>query len=170
MAAMRTDQDMRRALEHYADMVWRLCIVRVKNSADAEDIFQEVFLKYALTSQVFANEEHEKAWLIRVALNCCKDWLKGFWRKHVLSLPELFPQVLSQSEEAGETLAAVLALPPKYRDLIYLHYYEGYSAVEIAAILGKKPNTIYTRLARARALLRKQLGGDGDGGKDPLSL
>ena len=159
---MRSEEEVNRAIERYADMVQRLCMVHLKNRADTEDIFQTVFLKYALTSVSFDSDEHEKAWLIRVTLNACKDLLKSIFRSRTVSLEELMEQPAQLSADHREVLEAVLSLPARYRDVVYLHYYEEYTAPEIARILGKNVNTVYTRLTRAKGLLREKLGGDGD--------
>ena len=160
---MRSEEEAARAIERYGDMVRRLCLVHLKNPADTEDIFQNVFLKYVLSPVVFESPEHEKAWLIRVTINACKDLVKSFFRSRTVPLEELLDQPAPLSEEHKELLVAVLALPPKYRDAVYLHYYEGYTAAEIGKLLGKNTNTVYTLLTRAREQLRKTLGGDRDG-------
>ena len=160
---MRSEEEAARAIERYGDMVRRLCLVHLKNPADTEDIFQNVFLKYVLSPVVFESPEHEKAWLIRVTINACKDLVKSFFRSRTVPLEELLDQPAPLSEEHKEVLEAVLALPPKYRDAVYLHYYEGYTAAEIGKLLGKNTNTVYTLLTRAREQLRETLGGDRDG-------
>lgn len=159
---MRSEQEINRAIDRYADTVRRLCMIHLKNYADTEDIFQTVFLKYALSSVVFENGEHEKAWIIRVTINACKDLIKSFFRSRVTSLDSLIDQAAPDAQQHREVLQAVLSLPQKYRDVIYLHYYEGYSAPEIGNILGKNVNTIYTLLARSRQMLREKLGGEAD--------
>lgn len=158
---MRSEQEAERAVERYSDTLRRLCMIHLKNQADSEDILQTVFLKYVLSSTVFQSEEHEKAWLIRVTLNACKDLLKSFFRSRTVSIDELVEQPSTLSSEHREVLQAVLALPGKYRDVVYLHYYEGYTAPEIGRILGKNVNTIYTLLARSKRMLQESLGGVG---------
>lgn len=158
---MRSEQEVNRAIERYADIVRRLCLVHVKNYADTEDIFQTVYLKYVLSSVSFESEEHEKAWFIRVTINACKDLLKSFFHSRTVSLDEVMEQSEQIPEEHREVLDAVLSLPPKYRDVVYLHYYEEYTAPEISRILGKNVNTVYTLLTRSRQMLREKLGGDG---------
>ena len=157
---MRSEQEAILAVERYGNTVRRLCMTYLKNYHDTEDIFQTVFLKYVLSSVIFESAEHEKAWFIRVTINACKDLLKNFFRSKTVSLDEAMEQAIDFPAEEVELLEAVLSLPAKYREVIYLHYYEGYSAVEISSILGKNANTIYTHLARARALLRNKLGGE----------
>lgn len=156
---MRSEQEANRAIELYADTVRRLCMIHLKNHADTEDIFQTVFLKYLLSTKEFESPEHEKAWFIRVTVNACRDLLKSFFRSRTVSMEEVLDQP-SLPQEDHEVLEAVLSLPARYKDAVYLHYYEGYTAPEIAKILGKNVNTIYTLLNRARQLLREKLGGD----------
>lgn len=158
---MRSETEVNRAIERYSNMVRRLCLIHLKNYADTEDIFQNVFLKYAFSSVAFETEEHEKAWLIRVTINACKDLLKSFFHSRVVSLDELIEVPMEMQEDQREVLEAVLSLPQKYREVIYLHYFEDYTAPEISRILGKKVNTIYTLLTRSRQMLREKLGGDG---------
>ncbi|MDR1159398.1 MAG: sigma-70 family RNA polymerase sigma factor [Syntrophomonadaceae bacterium] len=157
---MRSEAEANRALELYADTVRRICFIHLKNYADAEDVFQEVFMKYLLRDLQFESDAHEKAWLIRVAVNACKDMIKNFFRKKVTSFDELTAEPFYLQEQEAEVLSAVLTLSEKYRDVIYLHYYEGYSAIEIAKTLGKNENTIYTWLSRARKRLKEMLGGE----------
>jgi len=145
----------------YADTVRRICFMHLKNRSDVEDVFQEVFLKYALHEACFESEEHERAWLIRSAINACKDLLKSTWRRRVASLEDADTSCVADPDTHSEVLDAVLRLkPPKYRTVIYLHYFEGYKATEIARLLEQKENTVYTWLARAREQLRHQLGGE----------
>lgn len=146
-------------METYADLVRRICALHVKNRQDTEDIFQTVFLKYLLYSGTFQSAEHEKAWFVRVTVNACRDVLRSLFRRNTVPL-ETAEELSAGNSENREVLQAVLSLPVKYKDAIYLHYYEGYTAAEIAGILQKKENTVYTWLARGRELLRQQLGGD----------
>ena len=160
---MRSEQEANRAVERYADMVRRLCFVHLKNEADTEDIFQTVFLKYVVSDKRFESEEHEKAWFIRVTVNACRDLLRSFSRSRTAPEEELETLAADSTQEQREVLAAVLSLPGKYRDAVYLHYYEGYTAPEIGRLLGKNTNTVYTLLTRARELLRERLGGEEHG-------
>lgn len=160
---MRSEKEVNRAVEQYADLIQRICFYHLKNRADTEDVFQNVFMKYMLYEGDFRDQEHEKAWLIRVSVNACKDLLKNFFRRSVVSLETVYEMPAAVSDTHREVLEAVLSLPDKYKDIIYLHYYEGYSAVEISKIVGKKENTIYSLLSRGRALLKDKLGGDGIG-------
>ncbi len=157
---MRSEEEVNSAIQRYSDTIRRICMLHLKNYADTEDIFQTVFLKYVLSSATFENEEHEKAWIIRVTVNACKDLIKSFFRSRTVSLDEVLEQPAPMASQHREVLEAVLSLPPKYKDAVYLHYYEGYSAPEIGRILGKNVNTVYTLLNRARQLLKETLGGD----------
>lgn len=157
---MREEQDVNRAIEQYGNTVRRLCMIHLKNYHDTEDIFQTVFLKYFLSSVVFENDEHKKAWFIRVTINACKDLLKSFFHSRTVPLDELLNQSEELTPDNSYVLEAVLSLPEKYRDVVYLYFYEEYSAVEISRILRKKTNTIYTLLTRSKRLLKEKLGGD----------
>ncbi len=160
---MRSEQEANRAIEQYAGLVRRICLMHLKNQADSEDIFQTVFLKYVLSSAVFENEEHEKAWFVRVTINACKDLLKSFFRSRTVPLDELTDLPADTSADTRDVLDAVLSLPEKYRDAVYLHYYEGYTAPEIGHIMKKNVNTVYSLLTRSKKLLQERLGGDEDG-------
>ena len=149
---MRSEQEVNRAIERHADTVRRLCMIHLKNYADTEDIFQTVFLKYVLSSVSFENEEHERAWFIRVTINACKDLLKNFFRSHTVSMEEVLEQPAEIEQDHREVLEAVLSLPARYRDVVYLYYYEKYTAPQIGRILGKNVNTIYTLLNRAKKI------------------
>jgi RNA polymerase sigma-70 factor (ECF subfamily) len=151
------EQAVNRAIELHADSVRRVCFLYLKSKEDTEDIFQEVFLKYLLRKDGFESQAHEKAWLIRVAINCCKDFLKSFFKKKTSTLDFDIP---FSDEKDREVLDAVMQLDEHYREVIYLQYYEGYSAPEIAQMLGKNTNTVYTWIARAKKELKKSLGGE----------
>lgn len=157
---MRTEEEARRAIALYADLVRRVCFMHLKKYEDVEDAFQEVFLKYALHEESFESHAHEKAWLIRVAVNVCRDMLKNPFRRRVSSFEDIDFEPFYMQQEEGELLRCILQMPQKYRDVLYLFYYEGYSAVEIAGIMRRKENTVYTWLARAKKMLKEKLGGD----------
>lgn len=132
-------------------------MIHLKNYADTEDIFQTVFLKYVLKSPDFDSTDHEKAWIIRVTINACKDMLKSFFHSRTLPLDSLTEKPGEQKPDHSDVLEAVLSLPSKYKDVIYLYYYEEYSAEEISRILRKNKNTVYTLLNRGRQMLRSSL-------------
>lgn len=157
---MRDEEEVTRAIGRHADTVRRLCAVHLANRSDIEDVFQDVFLKYALSDAPFSSEEHERAWVIRVTLNACKDQVKRASRRHDVSLDAAYGIPADVSEESREVLAAVKSLPEKYRNVVYLHFYEGYTAPEIAELLGKNANTVYTLITRSKKLLREKLGGE----------
>lgn len=158
---MRDECQAIRAVAQYADLIRRICFLHLKNQSDTEDISQTVFLKYILYSGAFEDDAHEKAWFIRVTVNACKDLLKSLWRHPTVALEVLSEEAAAVSDDHRELLQLVLSLPVKYKDVLYLFYYEGYSAVEIANMLGKNENTVYSLLSRGRSLLKDQLGGEG---------
>ena len=137
-------------VRRYSDMVYRLAFARTGNTADAEDVYQEVFLRYLRSDPQFTSEEHRKAWLLRVTVNKCKNLYRAKRRTEV-PLTEAIP-----APEAAEpsVLDEVRALPAPYRSTLYLHYFEGYTAAEIGRILGAKRNTVLSWLARGRQALR----------------
>lgn len=144
------------AIEKYSDMIRRICFLYLRNHADVEDVFQEVFLKYFQNIGTLQSEQHQKAWLCRVTFNKCKDLNKSFWRKRVVSIEDL--EIPYENEEQGELIAAVLQLPAKYKEVIYLHYYEGWSVPEIASIMQQNTNAVYSRLRRAKEKLKVKVG------------
>ena len=158
---MKSTEDVNRVMEAYADMVRRICFVHLKNRHDTEDVFQNVYMKYLLYEGSFESIEHEKAWFVRVTINACTDWLRALSRRKWVPLDVLAEESVMPGDPSKEVLEAVLRLPEKYRDVIYLFYYEEYTAVEIAKILKKKENTVYTWLSRAKDILREKLGGEG---------
>lgn len=141
----------------YADMIYRLAFLRLRSSADAEDILQEVFVRCLRNGKAFHDAEHQKAWLIRVTVNCTKTLATSAWRRH--TVPER-DDVLTEMEDHTDVYAAVLALPKDYRTAIHLHYYEGYSVREIAKLTGSTEQAIKSRLFRARGMLHERLKGD----------
>lgn len=160
---MRSEQEIELAIEKYADMIQKICFIHMKQSCDVDDVFQTVFLKYAKGPQ-FENDEHEKAWLIRVTINACKDIFKSWFYRHT-DLHDNMEEVaitddLSTYQHISDVTKAVLSLPEHYRNVIYLFYYEGYKVKDIAQILHKKENTIHTWLKRAKEQLKCELGGD----------
>lgn len=144
-------------LHRFADMVYRLALSQIKNKSDAEDIFQEVFLRYVRTNTDFESEEHVKAWLIRVTLNCCRNLWNSAWFRKTVPLEETLQ--IKTAEESG-LLEAVSTLPIKYRSIIHMYYYEDMPVKEISAVLQKPESTITSQLYRARKLLQKNLKGD----------
>lgn len=144
----------------YSDLILRLSYTYLKSTDDAQDICQTVFLKLIQQPRRFESAEHERAFIIRTAANLCKDHLKSRWRKTTVDL-DAAAQVPAPQEEEGSLLAAVGLLPPKYRAVIYLYYYEGYSAKEIAQLLGESLSAVSSQLSRGRAKLRTMLESEG---------
>ena len=149
-----------RLVNTYSDLVLRLSYTYLKSTEDAKDICQTVFLRLLEKPRDFVSPEHERAWIIRAAVNACKDQLKSHWHRTTVDL-EAARRVPAPEAEEGSLLAAVNLLPPKYRTVIYLYYYEGYSANEIAQLLGEKPATVATQLSRGREKLRTYLEQEG---------
>lgn len=156
------------AIQTHADTVMRVCAVYFREKADREDAFQEAFLRLARHEGAFNDDEHLKAWLIRVTANICKDTLKSSAAKNS-SLDELQEEGFSpqgsdgqegqRSLERQEVFAALQSLEERYRSVLYLKYYEGYTAAQIAQALDMPENTVYTNLARGRKLLKGVLHG-----------
>jgi len=145
----------------HKDTVFRVALGYVKNIHDAEDIVQNVFLKLCRHTKAFPTYEDEKAWLIRVTINESKNLLKSAWKKNRNTLDESLTVPYSMdSKEESELYNYVKGLKPKYRTVIYLHYYEGYSTKEIAAILKISQTAVTTQLTRARAQLKENIVND----------
>ena len=144
------------AFKKHSDMVYRLAVARVKNKYDADDRLQEGFLRFIKVKDKVENDEHLKALLIRITINCSKSMLSSSWFKRTESLSESFGVL----DEYSDTLDAVLRLPKKYRTVIHLHYYMGYSVNEISSILKSKPSTVKSQLHRARKQLKIELEGE----------
>ena len=145
------------AVENYGDSLLRLAFTYTKSVEDAKDLVQDAFLKYITHSPKFESSEHEKAWLMRVTVNMCKNHLTSYYRKSYAELDESIS--ISDSYSSG-LLEAVRSLPEKYRAVIHLYYYEGYSQKEIGKILRISESGVATRLQRGRNLLRARLGDD----------
>lgn len=140
----------------YGDDVFRLAYSYLGSRADAEDVCQGVFLRLA-EGKAALLPGREKAWLFTCAANACKSQLRSFWRRNVGELDESLP---FQTEADLEVWDAVMALPPKYRAVIHLYYWEGYGQGEIGDILHISRTAVQTRMARARAMLKKELSDD----------
>ena len=148
------------AVRRYADMVYRLAMLNTRDKYEAEDVFQEVFLKLFKHQESISSEEHLKAWLIRVTVNQCRSLAVTVWNKRRVSL-DAVPEtaVEDEKEDYSEVYEAVRELPEKYREVIHLFYYEELQIKEIAQILERNEATIKTQLARGRQLLEKNLKG-----------
>lgn len=162
MPVWKDASDAAAFVRRYSGMILRLCFTYSLGRADAQDICQNVFLKLLQSDRRFDSEGETRAFIIRITINECKDVLKSGWRRRSVPLDELIErEVPFLPEENTGVLAAVQRLPVKYREAVYLYYYEGYNAEEIAAIVGAKPAAVRQRLARAREKLRKELEGNG---------
>ena len=148
---MRTNAEIERVVNEYATMLLRVAYSQLNNRAEAEDTVQEVLLKYMEKAPIFQSEEHEKAWLLRVTVNHCKNHLASAWFRKRADLDEGIP-ALDNAEL--EVVSAVAALPAKYRAVVHLYYFEGYSTKEIAEILHRNLSTVQTWLMRARGKLK----------------
>ena len=154
---MTEENRAREQVARWGDMVWRLALARTRHVQDSEDVFQEVFCRFFRHQGELESDEHRKAWLIRCTLNCTNTLLSAPWRKN-LPLEEAVLQAIEPEDRA--VYRAVLALPPKYRTAIHLHYVEGYSIAEISAFLGVKEGTVKSWLSRGREKLAAVLKGD----------
>ncbi|MBD5089464.1 MAG: sigma-70 family RNA polymerase sigma factor [Clostridiales bacterium] len=150
------------AIKKYGDMVYRIAMNQMKNGSDADDIFQEVFIKWLQHHDKFQSDEHEKAWLIRVTINQCKSILKSSWYSKTDEMKEELENTLVYTDtvqEEGSLSEAVNKLPEKYRIVIHLFYYEELSILQISQALNEKESTIRTQLTRARRKLKQLLKG-----------
>ena len=141
----------------HVDMVYRVCYSFMKNQTDTEDMVQETFLRLLSNQKKFADERHEKAWLIVTASNLCKDTLKKWWRTN--ENIEDYPDLPQKTNGSSAVMEAILSLSDDYKTVVYMYYYEGYSTAEIAQFLGCPDATVRSRLARARKQLQAMLGG-----------
>lgn len=151
---LRTDNSFAELMEQYADMVLRICCVFMRNRPDTEDFFQEVFLKLCKSRPPFRDKEQAKAWLITVARNTCRSELRSFWRRRIVCVDEIIKPV--RNDRNRDVISAVLQLPLKYRDVLYLHYYQNYKVQELADMLHTNESTVKTRLARGREQFKKR--------------
>lgn len=167
-------EELQRKIDQYSDMLYKLCFLRLQNRQDAEDVVQEVLYQYVKRTEAFESREHEKAWLIKVALNACRKLRRNAWHRH-RSPQELPDEELYGGQGEGvpvdaspetdvlrkETnrmlLEAVMDLPLKYREVIHLFYYEELSVNQIALITGRKVSTVTSQLTRGRELLKHSL-------------
>ncbi len=148
-------------ISKYSDMVYRVAFSRTQNDYDAQDITQDVFmkyLKYVRAGNVFREEEHRKAWLLKVAVNTGNTFVKTAWFRHWADLAEI-ADMSQDMEEKSDVYDAVMALPEKYRMVIHLFYYEELSIKEIGSVLRLSETAVKSRLHRARELLKEKLKG-----------
>jgi len=147
--------DVGELFDEFSDMVYRIAFVRVSQSSDADDVFQEVFMRLVKHINKLRSREHAKAWLIRCTINCCNSHHRSAWQKKTVGIDEnSFPGQPGLYHEHIELLDAVRSLTPDHHEVLYLYYYEGCSGKEIAELLEINENTVKSRLRRARFELR----------------
>lgn len=152
---MMDENDFQKAWEEYHDMLYRLAVTMTKNMDTAMDVVQEVMLKLLRHKGSFESDEHLKAWLIRVCINRCRDILRSSW---FLKETELDPRLYAFMEKNDrKVLEEIMILDPKYRSIIYLHYYEGYSFRELSKLMGLSESAVRMRAKRAREILIAEL-------------
>lgn len=166
--SLRTDESFDEVMRLYIPTVYRIAFERLKNSADADDVTQEVFVRYFKADKTFESEEHRKYFIIRIAVNCANSFAKSSWFKHrahtdaLENIPEFSAgdTTAENAEKKAERRAvveAVLKLPDKYRIVVHLFYFEDLSIAQIAEVTGEKESTIKSQLSRARDKLKKLL-------------
>lgn len=151
MSSLLSEKDIIDVYNRHVDTVYRVCYIYMKNKFDTEDMVQTTFIKLIKNNKKFESIEHEKAWLIRTATNNCKNNVKHWFRKNI-NLDYI--DEVSEDIKNNDTISLILSLPDKYKSVIYMYYYEGYSTKEIATILNKKESTVRSNLSRGRLLLK----------------
>lgn len=151
-----SDVDKRFVVEKYFDMIYKLALSQTKSRDFADDVVQEVFLRFLKSDKCFEGDEHIKAWLIRVTINCSHNVFSNSWAQKTVPLTE---DIVFDTEEKGDVYYAVMELPQKYRAVIHLFYYEDMSIEEIAKALGLNGSTVKSQLSRGRKMLREKLEG-----------
>ena len=152
-----TEEAFAQAVEEYGDTLFRVAYSCLRNRSDAQDVMQETLRKFYMEKKPFQSPEHEKRWLIRVAVNESKKLLRSAWRRRSVPLEERDEAITFDTLAQRALFEEVMALPPKYRWPVYLHYIEGYTAEEIGTILRCPRNTVLSRLQRARKKLKDAL-------------
>jgi RNA polymerase sigma-70 factor (ECF subfamily) len=157
----KTEKEFKEVYQRNIDIVFRLCYVSLNNFSDAEDATQCIFLKFLNSNVIFNDLEHEKAWFIVTTRNYCRDILKSWWKSRRIDLKSL-PEISYWDDrmELSNVFEKLLALPEKYKTVLYLYYFEEYTVREISNILKRKESTIQTQLSRGRKLLKIDLGGN----------
>jgi RNA polymerase sigma-70 factor (ECF subfamily) len=150
-------EDFEAFVTKHENRLYRTALAVMANTSDAEDVVQEAFLRAYEKAPVFESEAHERAWLVRVTLNLCKSRLRAPWRRKTEPLLDSYP---ASRPEQHALLEQITALPPKYRTVIHLFYYEGYSVRDIAGLTGQKESSVRSRLTRARGKLKSVMKED----------
>lgn len=157
----KLNYDIEYVISKYSSMIYKIIVLSVKSKHDADDIFQEVFLKYMKANKTFNDEEHRKAWLIRVAVNCCKSHLSSSWIKKIVSYEEYDAEITEgMTEEEIDLYNALKKLPKKFMTIVILFYYEDMSVKEISNALQVSEANVKMRLSRARKQLKEILHDD----------
>lgn len=143
--------------ETYRDRLFAAGFQVCGNAADAEDAAQEALLRYHVSEKQFESEQHIRAWLLRVAINCAKNVRRSFWRRNIVPLEEYMDSLEFDAGESRQIFREVMGLPEKYRLVIHLYYYEDYTVAEIGKILGLTQSNVKARLCRGRKLLKETL-------------
>ncbi|MCL2141115.1 MAG: RNA polymerase sigma factor [Dehalococcoidia bacterium] len=158
-ALLRTDREIEQIYIRHVKTVYRVCYTYLRNAADTEDAVSSTFVKMIKKAPEFNSEEHEKGWLIRTASNVCKDFLKH-WSRHNVDIANYADTLKSETIlEADSLVESVYSLPDKYKTVVHLYYYDGYTSTQIANILRKPQSTIRNYLHEARNILKEKLGG-----------
>ena len=152
---MRLDAEI--LVKKYKDSLFACAFNICKNEADADDAVQETFIKYHESSRQFENEQHIKAWLIRVVINKARDISFSFWRRKMTPLEDYMETLSFDTPEDSALFETVMNLPEKLRLVLHLYYYEDYSIREIAEVLKISENNVKVRLNRGRKLLKEKL-------------
>ena len=152
----RPADEIESVIENYGNMLFRLCLMILGNASDAEDVIQETMIKYLQKAPKFQSAEHEKAWLIKVSANHCKDVLRFRSRHQMVDIEQM--KEFIEDESDSEIIEALMTLPEKYKVVLMLHYVEGYSTKEIAEMIGKTSSAVKMRLQKGRTLLKEAYG------------
>ncbi len=153
--------NLREVFERQHKRIYRIAMLMLQNESDAEDAVQNILIKYYEKGIQFKDDEHENAWFITVTRNYCTDQLRSQWKKQV-DFGDIPETPVEDDEAEGELLVHIKKLPDKYREVIYLYYYEEYSVKEISKMLDRKESTIQTQLSAAREKLKKILVKEGN--------
>lgn len=149
-----TAAELEAVMDRYGGMVYRLAYAQTRSKSDADDLYQEVFLRYFQKAPAFESEDHRRAWLLRVTVNCVKKHWNSAWFRHTVPLEDRYSYT---SPEESALDAALETLPPKYRTVLHLFYYEDCSVAEMSRLLNCRESTLRTQLTRARRLLAQRL-------------
>ena len=151
----KSEPEVGRILQTYGDVLYRTTYLLLGNPHDVQDVLQEVLLRYMEKAPAFSSQDHEKAWLLRVASNCCKDCLRFRKRHSYIDLEQL--QEYLPAPEKQHFMQELYALPAIWKTVLLLYYFEGYTVKEIAKIIGLTENAVKKRLQRAREALKKEV-------------